>query len=154
MDRRDFMAGAAGLGASQATSQGPAGAAGRSQYIELRYYRIHQGGQGARLNNWVSKTLLPLMKKHGFGAAGFFNVSIGPTPTMVGMTAYPSMAAWESSWTRLGRDPDFGKSLAELESDVEPAFDRAEAVLLRAADYSMEPKVSTEKPKTPRVFEL
>ncbi len=157
MDRRDFMTSAAGFAAAQAAGQSAGSPArpGKSQYFELRYYKVHSGDQPRRMNDWNSKTLLPLMKKHGFGPSGFFNVSVGASPTMVGLASYPSWASIETSWMKLGSDPDFGKAITAMEAESpEPPFDRTEATLLRATDYSPEPKAVAERPKTPRVFEL
>ncbi len=151
MDRREFLAGAAALAATatQATGQ-PA----KSQYFELRYYRFNQGDQGRRLNDFASKAMLPLMKKNGFGPTGFFNVVIGPTPMMIGLLSYASMAEREAAWKRLGSDPDFGKAVDALEADALPPFERAESVLLRAAPYSPEPQVFVEAKRPARYFEL
>ena len=141
---------ASGATLSQAAAATPA----RSQYFELRFYALRQGSQGTRMNEWNSKTLMPLMKKHGFGTAGYFNVSVGPMPMMVSLVSYPSWTAIDSAWQKLGGDPEFYKSLNAMEAaDPEPMFERAETQLLRAANYSPEPKVM-ERPKTPRIFEL
>src|SRR3989442_11082433 len=114
MDRRDFMIGTtAALASSQARGQQTT-AAVRSQFFTLRYYKLHQGDQGRRMNDWMSKSLLPAMKRHGFGTIGVFNVSLGPTPTIVLLTCYQNLAQLEACWVGLSGDADFQKSMEAL----------------------------------------
>lgn len=154
MHRRKFLAGTAALAAARLAGQEPAPPTAKSQYFELRFYRFKQGDQGRRLNEWASQRLLPMMKKHNFGPAGFFTVVVGPTPTLVGLLSYPGMAEREAAWRRLGSDPDWTKAVEALEAGEEPPFERADSLLLRATPYSPEPGVSAEPRKPPRYFEL
>ncbi len=158
MDRRSFLAGmgavAGGLaGPVPALAQAPSGG-GRSRYYEFRFYRLSQGDRPRRMNEFASQRMLPLMKKHKFGPAGFFNIFMGQdSPSLVGLMSYSSLAEREELWGKLGRDPEWHKAVADLESAPEPPFIRASSFLLRATSYAPELTVSPGEQK-PRLFEL
>jgi hypothetical protein len=60
----------------------------------------------------------------------------------------------ESADEGMRRTPEYQAALEKMERGAEPPYDRAERVLLRATDFSPEITPLTEKPKTPRTFEL
>lgn len=158
MDRRAFLAGIGAAGAGLAVApaaeaqQGTGGA--RSRYYEFRFYRLSSGDRQRRMSQFASQRLLPLMQKHKFGPAGFFDVNMGThSPSLVGLMSYSSLAEREEVWSRLGRDPEWQKAVAELESAPEPPFLRADSFLARAASYSPELAASAAEQK-PRYFEL
>src|SRR5438034_1356585 len=123
MKRRDFIAGAAVLGTTSGLpAQGTPQDARKTPVLELLFFRMRQGDQGRRMNDWISKSVLPIARKHGFpkppfGAGGIFNVFIGPSPMMVHLRTYPSMADREAAVAAMRGDPDFVKSLEALEAD-------------------------------------
>lgn len=153
MRRRRFLTGTAGLAAAHlAGEQTPRPPL--TPYFELRFYHFNIGDQGRRLNDWTAERLLPLMTKHHFRPPGFFNVVVGPTPTLIGLLSYPSLADREAAWRRLTADPEWGKSVDALESAAEPPFERADSMLLRATPYSPQLALPSEPQKPARYFEL
>ncbi len=155
MKRRDFISSAAAGMAGASLLQGQTAGPG---YIELRFFRMHQGDQGRRLNDFWSKGVLPAARKAGFpkapfGPWGFFNVEMGPTPTLVQLLSFSSLddAAKMHQALRL---PEIAKAAEAMEADAEPGFDRCESSLLRACTFSPALRIADAPAKPPRVFEL
>lgn len=148
--RRIFLAGAAGLAAARLAGED---APPKAQYFELRFYHL-QPGEGRRMHEWAAQRLLPLMKKHNFGPAGFFHVVVGPQMALVVLLSYSSLAEREAAWQRLTSDPEWAKAVEALESSAEPPFERADSTLLRALPYSPLLVVSPAAKKPRRLFEL
>lgn len=157
MKRRDFISTAAGAAAGASLLQGQQ--APSATYIELRFYRMHQGDQGRRMADFLSKGVLPLARKAGFpkppfGPWGFFNVEMGPSPTLVELMSFPTLADREKMYQAMGGQPELVKLMDGLEADPEPPFDRCESSLLQATAFSPVLRIADAPPKTPRVFEL
>jgi len=156
MKRRDFISATAGLaGASVLQAQ----EAAKTPFYELRFYRMHQGDQGRRMNEFFSRTLMPLARKSGFpkppfGPWGFFNVEMGPTPTLVMLLGFPSFADREIVRQTLYGQAEFLKSVEALEADAEPPYDRLDSSLLMGMPFSPALRVADAPVKPPRVFEL
>jgi hypothetical protein len=143
MDRRTFLvrdipAAAVGLTAGWKSSFAAIPTGDKpmsSSYVEFFYIHMQNGGQVARLAPWLEKRLMPLCQKHGFGAMGFFNVTVGPNmPSALIIFSYPSLADMEAQWGKLNSDPDYKAAVDEIEKD-EPAFYRTEATLLRSTAF-------------------
>ncbi len=130
LNRRSFLASsAAGAAALPAAAQ-----AKRQQYIELRFYDLHndQSNQRQRLTDFFEKAHLPMMKKRGVSSIGYFQVYLGPDmPKIVTVTAWPSLAALESVHNGLAGDQDWQATLRK-HSGAAPLFDRTETWLLQA----------------------
>src|SRR5258706_15147503 len=99
MKRRAFISTAASGLAGAPLLQGQE--AGKTPFYEIRFYRMHQGDQGRRMSEFFSRPLMPLARKSGFpkppfGPWGFFNVEMGPTPTLVMLLGFPSFADREN----------------------------------------------------------
>jgi hypothetical protein len=115
------------------------------------YYR--QGGQGARLNEFLSSQM-PLFTKNA-RVVGVFTSVLGPhNPLTIVLEGFSSVAEMDAADQRLQRDPEFRAAVEKLESGSEPPCDRADRMLLRATDFSPEIVPLKEKPKKARVFEL
>lgn len=112
------------------------------------------------MNEFFSRNLLPLARKLGFpkppfGPIGFFNVEMGPSPTLVMLLSFPSFADRENVRQMLFGNAEFLKSLEAIEAgDAEPPYDRMESTMLMAMPFSPPLKIADAPPKTPRVFEL
>ena len=135
INRRSFFAqGGAGLLASGTfTGAGLAASKEKKPYFEFRVYRMQMGSQVQRMNEWAEKHLMPLLDKHGFGPAGFFNEVIGPhIPAFYILLTYGSLAEREMRWGRVIEDHAWPVALDKLEAGSEPPYYRADGWLLQA----------------------
>jgi hypothetical protein len=150
MNRRLFLHGLGGAGALAA-----ADAAGKkTRLYRLVFYYMRMGEQPARLSQFFGSQM-PLIRKLYPGPLGVFNVFLGPhLPAMMTLAGFPGFAEMESATAALRNTPAFSKALADLEQGPEPPYDRSDAVLLEATDYSPEIQPLPEKPKVSRIFEL
>ncbi len=155
MDRRNFLgASAAGLAAGSAA--GAEGAA--NQFFELRDYKLRnsKAGQSHRLQQFLEQEHLPMTKRVGVAAVGYFSQMLGEDgPRVYTVTAYHSLAHMQEVLDAKAADQPWMKAADELGADPQPAFDRVSSRLLRAFDgiKTIEPpKISEGKPG--RLFDL
>jgi hypothetical protein len=144
MNRRSFLLSTGCLAALPAAAQ-----TRKTTLYRLDYYYLRQGGQGARLNEFLT-SVAPLLSKHAT-AVGIFTSVIGPhlplTLVLTGHTALEQLEACE-------RLPEYQAALRKMDDGEEPPYDRLERVLLRPTAFSTEIVPLKEKPAKPRVFEL
>lgn len=161
-NRRSFLAqtGSAAAMASAAALAGisPAGADDKAPpktpYIEIVTLRAHSGGQSNRLSAWLEKRAMPLLKRHIEGPIGVFNVDIGPhIPSVMIMTSYASLAAYERESDSLYADPEWSAAVGEAE-DGGPSFFRLDSTLLHALPFSPALKASAAGDPAHKIFEL
>ena len=155
MRRRTMLAGAAGA-ASLAAAPEPA--ADERHYIELHWYRLRNGSQVRRVNEFLSQVWLPACRRSGTGPVGMFANVIGPdSPSILVATGYRSMAAWEEQRARHDADPEYRKHTAAFGAApaTDPSYMRREAWLLRGIQSApkLEPPPA-ETGRAPRLFEL
>lgn len=106
-----------------------------------------------RLNRFFSSQV-PLFLKH-MRSFGVFTAVMAPhAQTMMVLSGFAGAAEMAAAAARVEGDPGYREAHAEFESGVEPPFDSAQRVLLRATEFSPEIAMAGEKPKTPRYFEL
>lgn len=157
MDRRSFLHSAAGAGLlSQAAEAEPAQAqtAGtRTRIYRIDYFYYKQGGQAARLNQFLSSQV-PLLAKHTL-ALGMFNAVFAPRlQTLMVLSGFAGLEEMMSAAIQASQDDGYREAFAEFESGSEPPFDTSQRLLLTATDFSPEIVPLAEKPKSPRYFEL
>ncbi len=152
LNRRNFLAGSAAAAAALPA----AGQKAQTQYIEMRFYDVHNdsSNQRQRLTEFFEKAHLPMMKRRGV-KVGYFQIHLGEDmPKLVTLTAWPSLASVESVHNILAEDKDWLAARKKY-SDAGPMFDRAETWLLQA--FSGMPKLEAPKVvegKDPRIFLL
>ena len=161
-DRRSFLlknAPAAAM-ASAAALAGPhvAGADDKSQpktpYIEVVTLRAHFGEQSTRLLAWLEKRAMPILKRYITGPVGVFSVEVGPhIPSVVVISSYADLAAYEAAGDRLFADPEWLASIGEVEASG-PSFFRQDFTLLHALPFSPALKASAAGDPAHKVFEL
>ncbi len=140
-----MIATTAGSAQSQSSNQ-------KTKLYRLTFFQMRMGDQVSRLNAFLASQL-PLFRKAIPGPLGFFQVFLGPhVPAIAALAGFSSYAEMEAAGQQIQNGSR--KALEELETGPEPPYDRAEGVLLAAADYSPEITPLKEKPKTPRIFEL
>jgi NIPSNAP protein len=125
-------------------------------WFELRFFHLRNDFERSRLDTLLKDVYLPVASRLGFGPLGFFNVSVGPSmPMLIGLTSYPSLAAWETAQDQLVADSAWNKALEEFSKPKEPAYGRMESRLIRAFASMPSVEVPPQDPgRAPRVFEL
>ncbi len=154
MKRRTVLAGAAGATALAAAPDRPLD----RQYLELNWYRLRNGTQVRRLNDFLSQAYVPVCQRLGAGPVGCFTNVIGPdSPSVLVVTGYASMSELEAQRQRREGDPAYRKLAADFGAAPagDPPYVRRETWLLRAIRSvpRIEPPPA-EPPRPARVFEL
>lgn len=158
MDRRNFLgASAAGIAASS-TASAAHHEGGTAQIFELRDYKLRnsKAGQSRRLQEFLEQEHLPMTKRVGVSAMGYFSQYLGEDgPRIYTLAAYDSMAHMGEILEAKLADKGWTKAAAEFGADPQPPFDRVSSRLLRAFDGMKKiepPQVSEDKPG--RLFDL
>jgi NIPSNAP len=152
MNRRRFLNSAALAGLASHTS---VAAPAKPSVYELLYFRLRNGSQVQRTNDFLGKHFLPAAQRIGAGPMGFFNALIGEqSPFVLALVSFPSLAAFDSAMERLAADKAFQKASDEYSSMTELSYMRMENSLLRAFDAW--PAVTPPKPpeQGTHIFEL
>ena len=154
MNRRGFIsASAAGLAAGAASAAEPGG----NQFYELREYQLRnsKAGQQARLTAFLEAEHLPMTKRAGVAAAGYFSMQLGEFgPRLFSLAVYNSLAHMQEVLDARAADKAWMKAAADFGA-AEAPFDRVKSRLLRAFDGLK--KIEIPKPndeKGPRLFDL
>jgi len=153
MNRRSFL-GTSVLAAAPAVLTG---AETPNQYIELRFYDLHNGtaNQRQRLTQFLEQHHLPMTKRLGVGPVGYFEVYLGPDmPKIVTVASYSSLGDIETRRAARRADKEWKKAVQQVAAD-NPVYDRVESWLLRTFDA--QPKLEVlpiEEGKAPRFFDL
>ena len=152
MNRRKFVTATAG--ASLATAAMAAG--GRNQYFELEYFRMRNGTQPQRANDFFSNYFMPAAKRLGVGPIGFFSPVIGEQmPYLLLLVSHPSLDSFGSLFSRLSADTEFQKGMDTFHRRGDPGYTRRESSLLKAFDSMPTLQVPPSDAKKPaRIFEL
>lgn len=152
MNRRQFINAAASAGLAGSAA---AAAAAKPAIYELRYFRLRNGSQVQRTNDFLDKHLLPAAQRAGAGSIGFFSALIAEqSPFALSLMSFPSMAAMEAAMDKLAADNTFRKAADEFSSMTELSYMRMENSLLRA--FASWPAVTPPKPlqQGTHIFEL
>jgi len=155
MDRRGFLgASAAGLAAGAAS----AAEAGGNQFFELKEYQLRnsKASQQRRLVEFLESEHLPMTKRAGAAAAGYFSMYLGEFgPRLFSLVAYNSLGHMQEFLEAKRADEAWMKAADEFGADPNAPFDRVKSRLLRAFDGMK--KIEVPKPnedKGPRLFDL
>lgn len=152
MYRRHFLSASA---ASFATSNLMAAPLNRAVF-ELRYYRLRNGTQIERTNQFLSKTYLPAAIRAGAGPVGFFGGMVAPQmPFVLSVTGFRNLGAMEAAMDKMAADSAFRKGADEYDSMTELSYIRMETSLFRG--FRTFPNIQVPPAadgQAPRVFEL
>jgi hypothetical protein len=151
MTRRNFVHSAAAAGLGSTASAAPP----RSAIYELRYFRLRNGNQVQRTNDFLGKHLMPALQRAGAAQMGFFNALIAEqSPFAMSVVSFPSLAAIDNVSEHLAADKEYQKAADEYNSPTEFSYMRMESSLLRA--FEGWPAITV--PKAPQqgthIFEL
>ena len=146
---------AAAVSLSAATSD-KAMAATPTSIIELRYFRLRNGDQLKRTNDFLNKHYLPAIKRAGAGPVGFFNAVIAPqSPFVLAVASYKSLSDFGAVMDKMDADKGFGTAFDEYNSLTELSYIRMESALFRG--FRTVPAIAVppvNDGQTPRIFEL
>jgi hypothetical protein len=156
MNRRKF---ATTLGVSAAAGFAPdlrlnaATGTSRTSCYLLESFRLQQGTQPARLDQYFTGAVLPALGQLKVAPVIILEAVIGPhTPEILAISGYTSLAAMSEMRDKLAADKTVAKALAQYESGPDPPYDSQQITLLEAASFS--PEISEEKRDARRYFEL
>lgn len=157
MKRRNFIQLAATSTSALAASNlvfGSSGKAVKKELYEWREYEIHFGTSQNLLHEYLEKSLIPALNKHGVKTVGVFK-EIGKTePAKIYvLIVYPGFEEYVSINASIQRDEQFLKSsLAWRQVPAEkPVYNRINTSLMLAFDGLPAVKVPA---KEQRIFEL
>ena len=155
MDRRGFLsASAAGLAAGAAS----AAESGGNQFFELKEYQLRnsKAGQQRRLVEFFEAEHLPMTKRVGVSATGYFSMYLGEFgPRLFSLAVYESLGHMQEVIDARAADKAWIKASTAFGSEPAAPFDRVKSRLLRAFDGMK--KIEVPKPnddKGPRLFDL
>jgi hypothetical protein len=146
----------AAAGATVATSGMAAAAQTKKAIFELRYFRMRNGTQVQRTQEFLGKQFLPAAKRAGIGPMGFFTNVIGEeSPTITCLLSFPSFEAMGTSLEKMEADKEFAAAFEEYNSAPELNYIRMESSLLRGFDTMPAVEVPPAREgRGGRVFEL
>ena len=145
---------AAGLAAGAAS----AAESGGNQFFELKEYQLRnsKAGQQGRLVEFFEAEHLPMTKRVGVAAAGYFSMYLGEFgPRLFSLAVYDSLGHMQDVLDARAADKAWNKAASEFGGAPEAPFDRVKSRLLRAFDGMK--KIEVPKPnddKGPRLFDL
>jgi hypothetical protein len=160
MSRRRFLGSAVGVGVVAATrarrvsGQEPQV---KTEFYELRQYRLRIGAQPRRLADYLREALVPTLNRLGHAPIGAFDVATGDMPTTFVLIPHETLDGVRTLGARLGADAQHRQAGAPFlgASAVDPPYAELKSELLVAFD-SM-PKIEVPAGATtraPRIFEL
>jgi hypothetical protein len=128
-----LSASAASLAAGTASAAESAG----NQFYELKEYQLRnsKAGQQARLTAFLEAEHLPMTKRVGVAAAGYFSMYLGEFgPRLYSLAVYSSLGHMQETLEARAADKAWMKASADFGADPNAPFDRVKSRLLRAFD--------------------
>ncbi len=80
----------------------------------------------------LRREAIPFFEKHGIRVVAYWKTEIGPSPTIVSLTAFEDWAQYERAQSALVADPDFKKLMSRFQG----LSQKTDTVILRPTDYS------------------
>jgi hypothetical protein len=154
MNRRTFFSAAAVTGLAGQAAAAPA----KKAIMELTYIRMrnNEHQQNSRTRDFLTKSVVPAMKRAGIGPIGLFSNTIGPdSPTILMLASYPGLAEMEALNGKWAADEKFAGEVEAFDKQAGLAYQRMEKVLLRGFDSMPGVEVGQVKEGAPgRLFEM
>jgi hypothetical protein len=144
------------MGALPLTGSVQSGATAKKTGIYLmETFRLKQGTQPARINEYLSKAALPALGRVHSGPKIVLEALVtSHTPQYVVILGFQSIEEFWSVRAKLNADTELTKAFDAWQAGPEPPFESQTNALLEAADYSPEVVPMDPPPATPRIFEL
>jgi hypothetical protein len=138
-----------------ATAAESAPAEKKSAYYLLQTFYLKNGTQLSRINDFMSRGLVPALKGLQSGPQLFLEGLVAPhMPQFAALLGLESLEQLALLRSRLPADEKFRSALEAWESGPEPPYEHYSQVILQAADYSPEITPLSTRPAKPRIFEL
>lgn len=154
MKRREFMQAAVAGSVVGATSRSAA-AEGGPGFIAMEWYHGRRDQDFQRLRDFLANSAVPAYGRAGIKPVGAFQPSVGPdSPSILVVTAYPSLAALQDSYSKLAADASYLADQKAFDDKWELAYDRIECSLLRAFKTTPGIEVPKVEPGKTNLFEL
>jgi hypothetical protein len=155
MKRRHFLSASAAGGALMAG--GLAAADTKPVVIEIRRFQLRNTPDNMRqkTTDFLKNAALPALTRAGVAPVGVFASMIAPdTPFLLMVTSYPSLAAMETTFEKIGADKEYESASAAFAAGP-LGYVRMETSLLRAFRTIPAIEVPQTDGKRPaRIFEL
>jgi hypothetical protein len=127
-------------------------------YYELRRYRLRNGPQTRRLDDFLRELFIPTMNLYGVRPVGVFSVLLGDVaPSVYVLLRHPSLESVAAVRNWLSADAEFQKAAAFFHGApaTDPSFIRMESSFLVSFAGMQEMEVPPEaEDNRPRIFEL
>jgi hypothetical protein len=104
--------------------------AGDSRCFELRIYTLQKGSTADVLHARFRERTIALFQKHGMTVIGFWQ-PVARLDQLVYILAYRDAAARDSAWAAFSADPEWMKTRAEMQVNVD-----VDNTFMVATDYS------------------
>lgn len=156
MDRRNFLASSSAAGLAAASASAAERETGGNQIFELRCYRLRNSktDQFGRLTAFFEAEHLPMTKRTGIAAQGYFRVTLGEyTPRVFTLSAFDSLTDMDEKRKARAADKQWMQAADDFGAQDYPQYDRVESRLLRAFD-GMKAIEVPDKADKPRAFDL
>ena len=149
MDRRQFF-----QSISSVTALAPSAAGDkRTRYYVLEQYFLKNGSQPQRMQDFFSKSVVPVLARVHTGPKLFLEAVVAPhMPQVAAILGYESFDQIMEVRSHAMRDPELAKAWRGWELASEQPFESQSNTLLAAASYS--PEIVPAGRNTPRLFEL
>jgi hypothetical protein len=160
MKRRNFFAGAAGLGLGSMASSSPLQAAiteDNRHFFEWIHYELPRGKHKNRVQQYYKNAAIPALNRMGIQPIGLFSVAYGPSqPSLYVLLPHQNMESVLSWQSRLLKDQTYLKAAGDyLEASLsEPAYMRKEHSLFRAFKDLPALETPHDPSEASRIFEL
>jgi hypothetical protein len=155
MKRRSFVRSAVALVLpSAAAAQAPTPPKPRRVFV-FEQYHLKNGTQPARIHEYLSKALLPALKRADAGPSIFLEALVAQhMPQVAVITQYDSIEHAFATRSKMMADAEVRKGFEAWESGAEQPYEHVSNTLLEATAYCPALTADREPRKTPRVFEL
>jgi hypothetical protein len=155
MNRRTFVNSAGAFGVSTAAAGGAPAAAGRkTAFYLLETYYMRSSTQAPRINQFMSRGLLPALARFQTGPGIFLEGLVAShMPQFVAIRGFASLDELYGDTARLRADAAYQREFAAWENGPEPPYEHYSRTILEASAYS--PEIAPPEPgPRPRIFEL
>ncbi len=128
----------------------------KKQFYELRQYQLKSEGQAAELDAYLTKALIPALRRHGSGPVGVFReIKASENPVRFVLIPYGSADKVAMAVPALSKDKTYQEAAAGYLKKKDAAFTRIRSELLHAFDCMPQLKVPSQtEGNKDRVFEL
>lgn len=154
MDRRTFFTAGIAAGALPFAASNLMAQDDSKPVYEMLFFKMKNGDQGKRMEEWAQKYLMPMAKEYNIGPIGVFKAAIADyTPHMMFIIEHPGLGEIQKGWNKVMVDSRWAEGVKQMEKDDISAYESYEARLLQATSFSPPLPDAVGKSDKPRLFE-